>query len=75
MTTEVQCNGHLDASPLISNSLNHNESHRTWVVQKFGGTSVGKFAVNIAEDIVRWVDCETFPVKMVPVLIDLLVQV
>jgi len=23
-----------------------------WVVQKFGGTSVGKFAVKIAEDIV-----------------------
>ncbi|KAK6607346.1 aspartate kinase [Botrytis cinerea] len=53
MTTEVQCNGHLGASPLISNSLNHNDSHRSWVVQKFGGTSVGKFAVNIAEDIVR----------------------
>lgn len=53
MTTEVQYNGHPDASPLISNSLNHNDSHRSWVVQKFGGTSVGKFAVNIAEDIVR----------------------
>ena len=26
-----------------------------WVVQKFGGTSVGKFASNIAEDIVRCV--------------------
>ena len=26
-----------------------------WVVQKFGGTSVGKFACNIAEDIVRCV--------------------
>ncbi|RAL67514.1 hypothetical protein DID88_008269 [Monilinia fructigena] len=49
--TEVQCNG--NASPLISNSLNPNDSHRSWVVQKFGGTSVGKFAVNIAEDIVR----------------------
>lgn len=24
-----------------------------WVVQKFGGTSVGKFAKNIATDIVR----------------------
>ena len=23
-----------------------------WVVQKFGGTSVGKFAVEIAQDIV-----------------------
>lgn len=24
-----------------------------WVVQKFGGTSVGKFPINIARDIVR----------------------
>lgn len=23
-----------------------------WVVQKFGGTSVGKFAIGIAEDII-----------------------
>ncbi|KAE9374581.1 aspartate kinase [Stipitochalara longipes BDJ] len=30
-----------------------NDSKAGWVVQKFGGTSVGKFAVNIAEDIVR----------------------
>lgn len=30
-----------------------NDSDAGWVVQKFGGTSVGKFAVNIAEDIVR----------------------
>lgn len=26
-----------------------------WVVQKFGGTSVGKFAVDIAQDIVMYV--------------------
>jgi hypothetical protein len=30
-----------------------NTSQGGWIVQKFGGTSVGKFAVNIAEDIVR----------------------
>ncbi|PBP23903.1 aspartate kinase [Diplocarpon rosae] len=30
-----------------------NNSAKGWIVQKFGGTSVGKFAVNIAEDIVR----------------------
>jgi hypothetical protein len=30
-------------------------SQKGWVVQKFGGTSVGKFAGNIAEDIVRYV--------------------
>lgn len=26
-----------------------------WVVQKFGGTSVGKFAISIAENIVMYV--------------------
>ncbi|CAL3966023.1 unnamed protein product [Diplocarpon coronariae] len=30
-----------------------NNSVEGWIVQKFGGTSVGKFPVNIAEDIVR----------------------
>lgn len=34
-----------------------NDSEGGWIVQKFGGTSVGKFAVNIAEDIVRFVFC------------------
>lgn len=32
-----------------------NDSEGGWIVQKFGGTSVGKFAANIAEDIVRCV--------------------
>jgi aspartate kinase len=36
-----------------SQSRLKNDSEAGWVVQKFGGTSVGKFAVNIAEDIVR----------------------
>jgi len=30
-------------------------AERSWIVQKFGGTSVGKFAVQLAEDIVRCV--------------------
>lgn len=29
------------------------ESH--WVVQKFGGTSVGKFAFNIVDQVIRYV--------------------
>ncbi|RDW70134.1 aspartokinase [Coleophoma crateriformis] len=33
--------------------LKKNDSQGPWWIQKFGGTSVGKFAVNIAEDIVR----------------------
>jgi len=36
-------------------SRSNNTSSGGFVVQKFGGTSVGKFAVNIAEDIVRYV--------------------
>jgi aspartate kinase len=40
-----------------------NNSEAGWVVQKFGGTSVGKFAVNIAEDIVRYVSgLGSFPI-------------
>jgi aspartate kinase len=34
-----------------------NDSKAGWVVQKFGGTSVGKFAGKIADDIVRYVLC------------------
>ncbi|KAI1497580.1 aspartate kinase [Biscogniauxia marginata] len=30
-----------------------NDSDNGWIVQKFGGTSIGKFPDNIAEDIVR----------------------
>lgn len=35
--------------------IRNDDSSRKWVVQKFGGTSVGKFANKIAEDIVRYV--------------------
>lgn len=35
--------------------LRHNPPNAPWVIQKFGGTSIGKFAENIAEKIVRWV--------------------
>lgn len=36
---------------------NNEEPNAPWVVQKFGGTSVGKFPVNIARDIVGCVAC------------------
>jgi len=32
-----------------------NEAEGGWVIQKFGGTSVGKFAAQIAEQIVRYI--------------------
>jgi len=31
-----------------------NEAEGGWIIQKFGGTSVGKFAAQIAEQIVRY---------------------
>ena len=34
-----------------------NDNSKNWIVQKFGGTSVGKFADKIAEDIVRYARC------------------
>lgn len=50
MTTQTTANGfeqripHMQEKDLPGNA--------NWVVQKYGGTSLGKFAVQIAEDIV-----------------------
>ena len=52
MKNEAIANGHRDVN---SNSLLKNNSSEGWVVQKYGGTSVGKFALNIAEVIIRFV--------------------
>jgi aspartokinase len=30
------------------------EARSNWVVQKFGGTSVGKFALNIIEQVIEY---------------------
>ena len=38
----------------MARAVLQNPSSRGWVVQKFGGTSVGKFPDKIAEDIVRY---------------------
>jgi aspartate kinase len=35
-----------------------------WVVQKFGGTSVGKFAIDIANDIVMYVTFLAHPASI-----------
>jgi aspartokinase len=45
--------GHRQSINAVVSERRKNDSSAGWVVQKFGGTSVGKFAVNIAEDIVR----------------------
>lgn len=34
---------------------NSNDPSATWIVQKYGGTSVGKFAIRISEEIVPYV--------------------
>lgn len=39
-----------------------NAVHSEWVVQKFGGTSVGKFALNIIEQVVQYVTPPPSPV-------------
>ena len=46
-----------DSSPPTPISLQHNSEDPsvTWLVQKYGGTSVGKFAAAIAEEIVPYV--------------------
>lgn len=61
-TVPIVTNGVQNAPTLVkhaqgetaNNARKGNTSRGGWIVQKFGGTSVGKFAVNIAEDIVRY---------------------
>jgi aspartate kinase len=61
--------GIASATPPGPSSSLLNNSNGDWIVQKFGGTSVGKLPVNIAEDIVRYDDINTatliFEVAMV----------
>lgn len=38
----------------MARDMVRNASPRGWIVQKFGGTSVGKFPDKIAEDIIRY---------------------
>lgn len=40
-----------DATP--ASELLHNDPKKPWVIQKFGGTSIGKVPTEIAEDIVK----------------------
>lgn len=52
MSVTGVANGHRDASTVTQNLLK-NDSNGGWLIQKYGGTSVGKLPLNIAEDIVR----------------------
>jgi hypothetical protein len=49
--SSVETNGHSE--------VHSDLSERRWIVQKFGGTSVGKFPVKIAKDIVRYIAQDT----------------
>ena len=42
-----------DEKSSMDSALLCNDASQKWTVQKFGGTSVGKFANKIAEDIVK----------------------
>ncbi|KAL8827372.1 MAG: hypothetical protein Q9191_003221 [Dirinaria sp. TL-2023a] len=56
MGSQILVNGHPNNSSIV-----HNDISRAWIVQKFGGTSVGKFADQIAENVIRYVQTlETF---------------
>ncbi|TAQ90446.1 hypothetical protein B7494_g1258 [Chlorociboria aeruginascens] len=50
MSAAIPANRLYDAPSIAPKN---NNSNKGWVVQKFGGTSVGKFPAYIAEDIVR----------------------
>ena len=39
----------------MSNNGLRNTSPNGWVIQKFGGTSIGKFPDKIADDIIRYI--------------------
>lgn len=54
MSAEAVPNGQHLALSGTQSLPKKNNAEKAWIVQKFGGTSVGKFAVNIAEEIVRY---------------------
>ena len=48
----------MDSYPLVNGchkapEMLYSDPSRPWVVQKFGGTSVGKFAEEIVEQVVK----------------------
>jgi hypothetical protein len=61
LTNGAAANGHYDAAPASAQpahrssepELIRNDPSKSWVVQKFGGTSVGKVPTEIAENIIK----------------------
>jgi aspartate kinase len=56
MGLESLPNGHHDTGGVQEPAVSRNGSSKKWIVQKFGGTSVGRFAENIAGAIVKSVN-------------------
>ena len=54
MGSNALMNGLHKADQHLSGEPGRNDRRGRWIVQKFGGTSVGKFADKIAEDIVKY---------------------
>ena len=52
--------GKAGAPVMVTEALRHNEAAKPWIVQKFGGTSIGKFARQIAGNIVMQVAWKPF---------------
>ena len=47
--------GHHGSDGLEVSKLLRNDPEKKWVVQKFGGTSVGKFADRVVEGVVKYI--------------------
>ena len=52
--------GKASAPIAVTEALGHNKAAKPWIVQKFGGTSIGKFARQIAGNIVMQVARKLF---------------
>ena len=53
MGSEILSNGCNDVRLRQASRLPYNDNEKHWIVQKFGGTSVGKFVDEIAQNIVK----------------------
>ena len=55
MSSEMSKTGDHGPVTVEGSNLLRNDPGKKWVVQKFGGTSVGKFPDSIVEDVVKYV--------------------
>ena len=55
MSLDMLTTGHHGSDRVEVSKLLSNDPKKKWVVQKFGGTSVGKFADRIVDGVVKYV--------------------